>query len=299
MEVKVFMSNSSLMSPKVRNALSQARFFFTREKKKTVFIEGDNDLKLISPFINDDIRLEVLNGKPNILFVESRYLEDKFAIENGYVMIMADVDYDVLLNNRISNYIDYNVFCKDKGILFNDLEVFLINTRALKKIMINYGLYSSDDDVFNLKNELEDASRFFGKYRVADEYFKKEIGGYSILNSFSIDEYVSINGDNITIDKNKFIEQLPLWANRKEYIDDLLLKAESLDSECGEKWSLSNGHDITKILSIYMESKLSEKHNRKVSMKQNQMELILRLSCDDSEYRRSPMGVALSGFGAI
>lgn len=292
-------NNSSLIQPKVRNALDQARFFFTRKGKKTVFIEGVKDYKMLSPMVNENIRLEVLEGKPNIMFVENKYSQDKFAIQHQYVMIMADVDYDVVINNGISKNVDYNVFCHNKGVVYNDLEIFLVNTLALKKILINKDIDLSTADIEALKSSIEETSRFFGKFRAADEYLKKKIGGRSILNGVVIDDYLIVREMTVGFNSDAFLMQLPLWSNRKECTDDLLLEAERLNHEHSTKWALSNGHDVTKILTAFIEKKLQNKRKHKVYVKPDDIELILRVACDSAEYRQSPMGIALSQFGAI
>ncbi|MDU7339382.1 MAG: hypothetical protein E7L17_14860 [Clostridium sp.] len=293
------MSKSSLIQSKIRNSLSQARFFFDREGKKTIFIEGDKDHKMIKPYVNDNIRLEVLDGKPSILYVEHQYLNDKYAKENNYVMLMADIDYDVVVNNNISDLINYNVFCRDSGFLFNDLEIFLFNSNSLKKIISNYGLYESDEYFQSLKNSIEKVSRFFGKYRAADEVLKKKLGGNSILNGINIKGYFSVSGNEINANESEFIDQLPLWSNRKELVEDLLIEAESLNKKHVDKWSLSNGHDITEILSVYLEVNLSMKEKKKININRNSLELLLRVACDTQEYISSPMGGALNKFCTI
>lgn len=293
------MARSSLIEAKVRNALEQARFFFTRKGKKTIFIEGVKDYKMLSPLVNDDIRLEVLDGKPNVIYVGGKYTSDKFAIQNKYVMIMADIDYDVIIRKPLLNNVEYNVFCKNKGFFYNDLELFLINTNALKKLLINHNINFTNEELEIFKDSIERASRFFGKYRAADESLKLKIGGNSVLNGFSIDDYLIPSATTIDVDCDAFLKQLPLWSNRKELTEDLLLEAERLDSEYGRKWELSNGHDVTKMITAYIEEKESVRRRRKITLKHEDVELVLRVACDSSDYRNSPMGEALSLFGAI
>ncbi|WFC81238.1 hypothetical protein [Enterobacter quasiroggenkampii] len=293
------MNKSSLISPKVRNALDQARFFFTRKGTKTIFIEGSKDFKMLYPLINETYRLEVLDGKPNIMFVENKYSQDKFALANKYVMFMADVDYDVVIQNKMSDYVHYNVLCNNAGFIYNDLEIFLINTIALKKVLVNYGVEFSDSDVEMLKNALEKTSRFFGKYRAADEFLKKKLGGNSILNGFSIEDYVIVTDKLVEPDSSGFLSQLPLWANRKEYIEDLLEEANQFNNKCVKEWALSNGHDVTQILALFISEALSANRRNKISIKSNDIEMLLRVACEKNDYEKSPMGHALRRFGAI
>lgn len=288
-----------MVQPKVRNALDQARFFFTRKGKKTIFIEGVKDYKMLSPLVNDDIRLEVLDGKPNVIYVGGKYRQDNFAIQNKYVMIMADVDYDVVINKSLSINVEYNVYCKENGFFYNDLELFLINTNALKKLLINHNVNFTTEEFEIFKDSIEKTSRFFGKYRAADEFLKHTLGGNSVLNSLSIDDYLIPNAMTIDVDGDAFLEQLPRWSNRKELIDDLLSEAERLDSEYSGKWDLSNGHDVTKMITAYIQEKESVKRGRKITLRHEDIELVLRVACDSSDYRNSPMGAALSLFGAI
>lgn len=293
------MSKSSLVAPKVRNALNDARFFFTRKGKKTIFVEGEKDYKMLHPLVKDDVRLEVLDGKPNVLFVESKYLTDKFAIQNKYVMMMADVDYDIVLGKILKHSIDYNVFCKSNGFFYNDLEIFLVNTKALKKLLTNNNVYLSSEELEDFKNSIESASRFFGKYRAADEYLKHTMGGYSVLNSFSMDDYIIINDMTIDVNTNAFLEQLPLWANRTELVEDLSSEAERLNRKHAGLWELSNGHDVTKMITLYIEAKETRRLSRKVNIRHNDIELLLRAACDSNDYTMTPMGTALGQFGAI
>jgi len=297
--VGVSMNKSSLISPKIRNSLSQARFFFDREGKKTIFVEGDKDYKMIKNYVNNNIRLEVLDGKSSILYVKNQFTNDKYAMENNYVMLMADIDYDIVVNNEVSKLINYNVFCMSNGLLFNDLEIFLFNTNAFKKIISNYGLYESDEYFQFLKVSIEKASRFFGKYRAADEVLKKKLGGNSILNGINISGYFSISGHEIKVDEARFIDQLPRWSNKEENIEDILIEAESLNDKHTDEWCLSNGHDITEILAEYLEVNLGIKERKRININRNGLELLLRVACDTQEYINSPMGGALNKFCSI
>ena len=292
------MSKSSLVPAMVRNALNQARFSFTRNGVKTVFVEGLNDRKMIEPMINKDTRLEILHGKDNVMSVNGLYARDNFARQKGYVMLMADVDYDIIINRGTSNDVTYNVVCSQSGHVYNDLETYLVNTPALKKVMCNYNIFLVDQEIKELAESLELVSRFFGKYRAADESLKYKLGGQSILNGFSIEQFFTVT-PSLSFDEGKFLENLPLWANRKELVDDLIEEANKINNRHSKPWSLSNGHDITHTLSTYISEKESSRVSRKITIKAEDVEKLLRLACDHHEYKSSPMGRALEAFGAL
>lgn len=268
-----------------QHILSTALSIFRSKNTKTIFVEGVCDKRFLSQWLHDEtkIRFDVLDGKDLVIKTFKKYQEDTYRKYDN-VFFIADVDYDIISNRKLlehKNFI-YNAYCPTtKTLFFNDLECFLINTSAFKKILINLDFDAAS--IESTTNKLEKASRIPGSLRAADEILQKEFGlSNSILNGFEIDAF--FNGKNIAFNESELYTALPRWSNYDYHVDDLITKAEELRKAITSPWFLSRGHDITKMIELYL---LDAGHKGYTSSK---IELMLRLACDKQDFASSPMG---------
>ncbi|WP_348733540.1 hypothetical protein [Rheinheimera texasensis] len=277
-----------------KNLLNTALSMFKSRKIKTAIVEGVCDKRFLSQWIDNglNIRFDGLDGK---WLVEKTFESSKLKpyCDYDFLYFCADVDFDVVAKKQLhsNQKFVYNSFCFDEGKLFyNDLEAYLINTRAFEKVLVNLDVDTSEAD--KIRSRLERASRFVGSLRAADIIVQRDNHlSKSVLNGFEVRGFFDPN--SISVDEAEVYEALPRWSNHPLYVEDLIAEAKRLDREYPAPWSLSRGHDVTEMLAMYFER---SKHK---GMTSDRIELMLRLACEFSEFIQSPMGRKFSAMGMI
>ncbi|RQT20058.1 hypothetical protein DF051_07435 [Burkholderia contaminans] len=203
---------------------------------------------------------------------------------HDFLYFFADVDYDVLIEKSLHDHpkFIYNAFCsEEQRVVYNDLEIYLINSPALEKTLANLDIEPSTAD--SLRERLERASRDIGALRVADEIVRKrEKLTNSVLNGLEIEPF--FDPVNLCVDMKKLKTSIPNWSNYRYYVDDLIEAAQRVNVDSPAPWSLSRGHDVTEMLSLHVERKGHK------GMVKEKIELMLRLACELPHYLNSPMG---------
>lgn len=268
-----------------KHLLNTALSMFRSKKVRTVIVEGMCDKRFLSQWIptNSAIRFDGLDGKQLVNSVYTNSRKQPYA-EYEFLYFFADVDFDVLANNRLHQHpgFVYNAFCFEENRLhYNDLETYLINTKAFEKVLVNLDIEISE--AFSLRERLERASRIFGRLRAADIIVQRSHNlRSSVLNGLEIRSF--FNACNITADEINILKSLHGWSNHREYTDDLIEIAKRLDNENPLSWSLSRGHDLTEMLALHLESRGQR------GITADKIELMLRLACEFLEFQTSPMG---------
>ena len=276
-----------------KTLLETAINFYRSKKIKTAIVEGACDRRFIQQWCKPDaaVRFDGFDGKS---LVEQAYLGSQTGAfsKHDFLYFFSDVDYDIISGKKITHHPRYinNAYCTEKQqIEYNDLEIFLVNTIALEKLLSNQDINPSEAN--SIRNKLEQASREVGSFRAADITLSKKLGlGRSILNGLEPGTF--FNCKSISIDRASMIEQMPRWSNYPRYIDDLVDEAEALDKSHAAKWALSRGHDVTELLSLHLEDRGSR------GLTRERVELMLRLACELSDYKNSTMGKQLLADGA-
>lgn len=275
-----------------RNVLNTALTMFRSKKIRTAVVEGQCDKRFLSQWIpsGTPIRFDGFDGKA---LVELAFTNSRLAPFSNYdfLFFFADVDFDVVAKRDIHDHPSfiYNVFCFDERRLhYNDLETFLLNTRAFEKVLVNLDIEAEQAN--GLRDRLERASRVSGSLQAADVLVRqRERLRSSVLNGFEIRGF--FDAKEIAFDEPSLHKALPRWSNYPEYVDDLIQMAAKLDRESPSSWSLTRGHDLTEMLALYLEQRGHK------GMTKERLELMLRLACEFDDFKRSPMGRRFAASG--
>jgi len=276
-----------------KTLLETAINFYRSKKIKTAIVEGACDRRFIQQWCKADapVRFDGFNGKA---LVEQAYDGSQLGAfsKHDFLYFFSDIDYDAISGRKIIQHPRYinNAYCSTKQQAeYNDLEIFLINTIALEKVLSNQDVEPSEAN--NIRDKLEQSSCIVGSFRAADITLSKKLGlNRSILNG--LEPATFFNSKNISIDYKQMIDQMPKWSNYPSYIDDLIDEADTLRKRNVVKWSLSRGHDVTEFLSLHLEERGSK------GLSRERLELMLRLACELSDYKNSPMGRQLLADGS-
>lgn len=273
----------------VNSILSTARQMFNGTKqRKTVVVEGVNDVRFFNQWYGDSniVRFVAAEGKSNVITVHAEYVKQQNLKNKKAMFFCVDIDWDLLHRLPPPNSDDFmcNSYCLSSSTHYhNDLEGFLVNTGALKKVLSSYDIDMSNGQLAYLSNEMEKASRCVGKYRAADHIVQKSLGlKNSVLNGLDIS--VFFDASNFSIDEKKLLDAMPRWSNYPYHIDDLVDEASTLNKNHSRKWELSNGHDITEMLALHLEYKTKTK-----GIVKEKIERELRLGCELSDFILTPM----------
>lgn len=283
------MSSLKKYASNPENILQSAIFQFRSGQCLTIIVEGYNDKRFLSQWINvdDKIRFDGFGGKEIIEKIFPKYLEAKKKIKDDFAIFVVDIDFDSIISQSLytNEILIYNVFCEEeKRVHYNDLEIFLVNTSSFEKLLENFDI--SKNNVAKYRQLLEKASRDIGKYRLADNILVREKNlSSSILNG--IDLEVFFDPLNIEIDTEKLKASIPGWSNYKHYVSDLINKADLVNNENNLPWSLSRGHDVTEMISLHLKEKGFKTETRE------RIELNLRIGAESLEFKNSPMGKKL------
>ncbi|CAM4196482.1 hypothetical protein F901_00828 [Acinetobacter dispersus] len=265
----------------------------SKQKSIYMFVEGDNDKKFLKNlgFTNKEIGFDGFNGKDLVkqLLILSRKIQ--YSTLSKCIFIM-DIDYDFKVGNTIytENNVFYHGYCNiNKLHYYNDLEVFLYETKAFQKILNEFDL---DEDASTLRGMLSALAAEIGYLKLADEIIMKANGlSHSIIDGLDIESFIQIS--DFTFQKDLLKENLKIRSPKKEYVEDVFIKAIELKSEDPNAKISIKGHDLTKLLEIYLKSKA------KNWAKQANLEMTLRVGFDPTEYFNSPLGQSLATRGDI
>lgn len=268
------------------NHLLNTAFNLYKSKRiRTAIVEGVCDKRFLMQWTRKDvaIRFDGLEGKSLVEEVFRRAQEEPFSTQD-FLYYFADVDYDGIVSRKLHEHpkFIYNAFCdNEQKVIYNDLEIYLVNSSALEKMLSNLDVDPASAD--SLRTKLEQASRKIGALRASDEILRKRVGlRNSVLNGLEVHPF--FDPASLSIDIKRLEESLPNWTNYRHHVDDLIETARNISRDSPAEWSLSRGHDVTEMLSLYME-RIGHK-----GMRRERIELMLRLACEMRDYLESPMG---------
>lgn len=260
--------------------------------KKTIFVEGINDKSFLQPWVNQGYRFDGFVGKETVEGV-ARYFKNDYTsrryIESAF--FLADIDYDLTTEIGTVSGVQYFFISDDKKHIYNDLDVFIFNSKALKKLLSNLRIEISSEEIEDLKGRIENASRVVGKYRAADY---KMTGGNeekTILNGLNISDFY--NPSTIVTDDEKIKDSIKNWSTSLD-IDELIQEAEKINASHTAKWSLSRGHDVSLMLAEHLKEKYGKHFVSQLFVEER-----LRIGCELNEFLKTHTGQGLVEFGAI
>jgi len=268
-----------------KHLLGTALQLYKSTGTQTAVVEGETDKRFLSQWCKPEakIRFAGFQGKGH---VENVYKSSKNLPYSAseFLYFFADIDYDDIDNRPL--FLDarfiYNAYChQTKKVEFNDLEIFLINSSALEKVLANHDIETARAPA--LREKLETASRQIGALRAADLSLPRKLKlSKSILNGLEIEPFFSAT--DLTIDMDGLLEQLPRWSNYREHVDDLVNEAATINDASPAPWALSRGHDVTQMLTLHLQT---QNHP---TLRADKLELMLRLACEYSVFKESAMG---------
>lgn len=251
-------------------------------------VEGVNDVRFFNQWYGDSdkVRFVSVGGKDNVQSTYSSFLKNGRAKSLRCMFFCVDIDWDFLHAKKMPdiNFFMANSFCLINNRFYhNDMECFLINTTAIKKVLASYDYDMSNNALSNLLFKMESSSRTIGKYRAADEIVRRKFGLYkSVLNG--LNELSYFDSSNFSIDEARLQSEMPRWSNYPEHIDDLIEEANILEKANSTPWALTHGHDVTNMLSEYLKRALGI-----TSLNNERLERELRLSCELADFLQTPM----------
>jgi len=260
--------------------------------KKFLFVEGFYDKKFLNKkgFNENEYYYLGMCGKPMVITSLYNFQKPPFN-EIKKIAFLIDNDYDHVTENIIdSSNLFINSICNStKNHFSNDIESYLVCSAALTDWLDEFGLTLAQINL--LKDEVERESRRIGKYRAANEFLKKSKSlpeKATILFKIDIEEFFDLK-NFLFLEKN-FESRVRYCSNYKELVDELFVLSNTLDHRFSKKWQLSRGHDITELISIYLDTKYS------ISLSAEEIEQYLRLSVDTSELKTNPTYRDLENF---
>lgn len=290
------MKNDSLrsVSEDCQTILDEAYGVFKSQTyKKFLFVEGVSDKKFLrnKGFDEENYFYLGMDGKPLVLSGLDKYESSNIYKKIEKIAFLIDNDYDHVLDEiKINDNIFTHSICKKSNEHYlNDLEVYLVNSDSLFFWLEEFNL--SRDQILDLKKNVEVESQRIGKYRAANELFKKNRmldEKSTILFDFKIEDFIDTK--NFLFLDRLFESRLKFCSHHKEYVEELCLLANDINSKYSQPWALSRGHDVTELISIY----LFFKHDIDLNVKQ--VERYLRLSIDTTSLKKYHLYNSLNDF---
>lgn len=263
-----------------------ARQMFDSKEVRTIVVEGVSDKRYFGQWISG-ARIHVCNGKESVVKAYNYYKTHKKG-GHDFMCFIVDVDFDLVLRKALIDDECFIYNSLEDGSGFNDMEIFLVNTRALDKVFLNLGLEFDFEEINEIRLKLREASSDFGSFRVADCLLRRGGGvGGSLLGEFKVDRCFDRAG--ISIKHELVIDGIRDDCRSADLID----KARGLRDSYKGSWSLSRGHDVTNMLSLFLRERI------KKPPKSGDLEMMLRLACEGCDFEGSPVGKRLRDKGWI
>lgn len=287
------MSGSSLYKYQnnERVVMDRAIQNYRSKRKHTIFVEGLSDKDFIKQWSESAFVFDGFCGKSLIESVHTLLNRDKVRGQfREHVTLIADIDYDISAGLGKCSGVKYFVVDDGFNHIYNDLDVFLINTRALNKILVSLRIEIDNEQVDNLRELLAQATKVFGKYRCAEQVLLKSYNG-SILDGLDITPFY----DPLTlkVDEGLLRKSIPNWSKSLS-IDELLEAADKLEVENSLSWSLTRGHDATEILASHIKSAFGKKFVDRAYIERQ-----LKIGCELHEFNNTELCKHLVAIGAI
>lgn len=275
------------------NVLDEALMIHATDgNKKFIYVEGGFDRKFLigRGYSEDKYYYLGMTGKPSVISGYKNYMSGKDYERIDKILFLVDVDYDHVTDNVIAGEkIKYFSYCNIENFhQYNDVEGFLLNSNAFYKFCLDYGVEAKVNDI---RNNVELESRRVGKYRAANEYLKKKYGlnkKDTILSKFNIEDYM--DDKHFIFLERDFESYQKINSKHKSYIDELFVEASRINSVFCNKWELSRGHDITEFISLYFY------YNNIVDLKADEIEKILRIGVENTDFESSIIGLKFKEF---
>ena len=278
-------------SDKPENICSLARQMFGAKRLCTVVVEGNNDKRMFENWLSG-CRLHDCKGKRSVVDVYKHYKNNRkvYNTDASFMYFVVDLDFDLISNECLidDECFIYNSFCHEQS--YNDMEPFLVSTPAFERVLSNYDIKS---DGGAIRHKLRIASAVLGSFRAADFLIKRdEKLSNSVLNGLDVCHYFK-EGD-IFVDPGSVEKGVEGFSNYNGmYAESLIEKARKLRNEHLDGWSLSRGHDLTEMLSLFLKGK----GRRRCEIWE--VESMLRQECERCYFEAGPVGKRFFNIGLL
>jgi hypothetical protein len=280
--------------------VTTAKMIFNSSQLHTLVVEGEADFRLLRNWLNDKCaRLEIVNGKDNVKDVWRRAKSMKFSP----LHCLADLDYDLVADytpiiDSQFVYVSMEEGQSAQEIECNDLESVLIRSSAFTKVLaqkyqrIDFGKENFHEFVEKLRENLRTASRNIGAFRAADLCYYRVNRRSAIGSDFGITD-VFFDRVTLAIDIDAVADAL-LRSSRLSFsaMEEVIGIARELLVKFDSGWQLCRGHDLTKLLAIYLTDRLG----RNVSARE--VEEDLRMACELETLYQTRFGKRLQAIGS-
>lgn len=238
------MGNNSIRSNiKVENVMSEIKMILSANKnKRIVVLEGIDDYKLLSKFVEEDVILkESFNSKQGVLDIVNKFKN------NNKVIGIVDKDYDEIIDEKGLFYYDYS-----------SMEVMMSNSIEAFESLCSE-CYTEKVNIEEFREKIFKGLKAISLLRKYNHINKLEVS----INNIAI---CNILSEDNTVCKEKLLdlvnsrsESNTKWQESKKdvekYIDNRMEKDYTLE----ELMYLTRGHDFIYMFSTYC-SKLNGKH---------------------------------------
>lgn len=215
--------------------------------KSTLMVEGTSDSNVFLLMIDSSkCRMIISEGKDNVLAAMEIIRRRTYP----GVLAIVDADFDHL-ENRAWNLNDVAVTDT------HDIETMMLSTSAFQKVLFRYGVgtfakVQIDAEAFEksaeeLLNRLLSAGMRLGYLRWASKRHDLRIGFDQIDYSRVVDASTLILRED-----RLEIEVLRASGSEAGTWMDINSRATSLMRDTHDPWQICNGHDLTKLLALYL-----------------------------------------------
>jgi hypothetical protein len=272
----------------VKARVKHARTIYVQYKKPIVFLEGDSDWRFFQRLLVDKATLQVMGDKSNVLCAidECRALIKDHYNMKQFAFGIVDMDYDRILGIREydSAWVVYVDRFADGG-ASRDLDVMLFRSSALSELLARNNI--EEDQQFVI-DSLVRAGSIIG---ATDVYrLKLSDDDIKLIGSFKeLDFSKFFDPQSLTVDIDKFIAYkfAPVLASPRSA---MTIKEKILSIvQCHRATELARGHDLTKMLAIYLHYK-----NPHIDLRHSVIERALCQEFDISSVWTQQLGNLLS-----
>lgn len=243
-------------------------------KGKFLIVEGEDDMKLYSNFINTSkCNIRFARGKPNVLDVMTTLLTK--GINKAIAII--DADFDHIYKNKYMR----TIFTTD----VHDLELMIIKSEAFNKLLCEFCDLEKVEKIQRkfheeLKETFIKCSSIIGCLRFYANKNKLGLDFKDLEFDFFIDSHT------FNVDLKKMIVHVVGNSQIKNNISDELMEGLRYHMEDDiDAWNISCGHDYIQIFKLGVENNLGFKKSMKLNCKD--IERNLRLSYEYSHFKET------------
>ena len=212
-----------------------------------ILVEGEDDCKIYPKFFDETkAKVEFVNGGKGQLMIALNILNQ----ETKQVIGIQDADF-LHLDKKYPPIT--NLFFTD----FHDIEITMLNfDGVLCNLLTEYRMQDKKDAVW--QNVLHEAS-FVGYVRWYNETMKCSDENFKGLNFRGIGYGDYLDGCKITLNRQHFLDKLNERTDREETVTKDDIENFIAQHRTTDVLNLCNGHDVTKMLSLIIGSRLSYK----------------------------------------